>query len=283
MPTLVQRDCRPAALPSTLDSLLAGVPEESRGVFALVHEVGQAQAFNLVRAFADASMLSKLARIKEEGSYAALGLTWEQFCRALGTTRSTMDERLAEAEQLGSDFIELAAELGLNRQTRRALRAAAPEQLPRLEDGSWTFPDGRVVPVDADHQAELREAMEDLAEQIAALNEQLRLGQEQHKASVDEVMELTTRLAEVEKRDEVTRLSPAERLFREAFRALREFADGVSVHRPESADVERWARMLNQEMRPVLDYALAGQTLAELEKAELEALVAELEPHTEGF
>jgi len=246
-----------------LDTVLARLPEEQRAAAGLMHRMGMVSAFEFTRALSDVGALVALQQIKDEAAYEQLGLTWEQFCRALpgSPSRRVVDDRLLQLDELGAQFMGLAAELGLQRRTLRALRAVDADARPRLlESGeALEFPDGRVVPVDADHREELREAMEDFAGEMAALRETLRVGTEQMTARAEEITQLTTRVLELEKRDEIAPLSMAEKQWQAAFRELRVFADVVLRERPDPAWAMSWVRSIQMELDRVLDYAVAEQ------------------------
>ena len=250
-----------------LDALLSLLPQEHQETAALFGMIGAANALNLTRAYADVSFLLKLQEIKQTEAYAALPskgkpLTWEEFCRLLPgrPARRTIDERLAELDDLGAEFMQLAGEVGLGRKTLRVLRSVDADALPRLlESGEVEFPDGRKVPLDADHQPEIREALEDLAVKRSGMTEQRAAGMDQVRELSGELTKARNELVEAQRRAEAAQLSPTLKQYAHAYREVRLLVETVMHEQPERDLVLRLVNQLNKEHEALLEYALAAR------------------------
>jgi len=73
---------------TTVDATANPVPTFDLGAW-----IGRGQAFSFVANHCSAAQAECLARIREDGLYKALNLTWEEFCtRHAGVNRAHADE-----------------------------------------------------------------------------------------------------------------------------------------------------------------------------------------------
>ncbi|HEX8321014.1 hypothetical protein [Longimicrobium sp.] len=257
---------RLAPVPSRFQQLLSTRSEQAAAL-DVVRRLGMASAFMFSRASSDVSMLITLKQVKDSEAYSALGVTWAEFCQLLPgePSRRTVDERLVLLDELGAEFLQAAADMGLSRGTLRTLRAIPEAERPRLlESGEVEFPNGKRVPLDADHKEEIRELMDDVAAEVAAMREQLKVGQEQFGTLQDSLTKAITRAKELEKRAEIQDLSPMEEEFGRAFRHLRLLNDIVCRDEPDPQLVLRFVRQLQSELNVLIDYGAGAASPAEL-------------------
>ncbi|MDO9812352.1 hypothetical protein Q7460_06895 [Glaesserella parasuis] len=132
---------------------------------AEAHEaMGMVKAFSFVQKLATVATLKTLAEIKEAKKYKGLGYidqegklatvaTWEDYCKACGSSARKIDEDLQNLNAFGEEFFEISQRVGLTVREMRKLR-----QLPS---------DARAEIIDADYseatdKEELIEKIEDL-------------------------------------------------------------------------------------------------------------------------
>lgn len=110
---------------------------------------GQVQMAQAFRKFADVVSLSKLSHIKETKMYRALsgksGVdvhgdeiadvgTWDGFCRAIGSSKSKVDEDLLNLKAFGEDAMESLSRIGAGvREMRQYRRLPADERSALIE------------------------------------------------------------------------------------------------------------------------------------------------------
>lgn len=144
---------------------------------AHAHEVmGMVKAFSFVQKLATVATLKTLAEIKETKKYKGLSYidqegklatvaTWEDYCKACGSSARKIDTDLQNLNTFGEEFFETSQRLGLGYREMRKLR-----QLPE---------EARAEIVDADYSAttdkeELIEKIEDLTAQHTKEKEALQ-------------------------------------------------------------------------------------------------------------
>lgn len=97
--------------------------------------LGRIEATQAISAFIETVSLTQIARIKEEKSYRALkdqvmlidGVevrldTWEGFCKALGSSRQNVEDRLENLKLLGEAALARTQELGMTTRELQKLR-----------------------------------------------------------------------------------------------------------------------------------------------------------------
>lgn len=144
--------------------------------------VGRIQMANAVKQFADVGSLQILKNVKETKDYKNLkGLklpsggilqgTWEEFCKLIGESKSSVDERLKNLEVFGQEALESMQSIGMGIRDLRRLRQLPENELKAIVDGDQLTVDSKEEALDiieemaAKHRAEstkLNEKLEHL-------------------------------------------------------------------------------------------------------------------------
>jgi hypothetical protein len=111
--------------------------------------LGRGQAFTLIAHQCSAAQAECLKRIREQGAYKLLGLTWEDFCpQHLGLSRSRADQLIRQLDQFGAAYFRLAEIMQISEGSYRRIAGAvhndcievdgellpiAPENAPRIK------------------------------------------------------------------------------------------------------------------------------------------------------
>lgn len=132
---------------------------------AEAHEaMGMVKAFSFVQKLATVATLKTLAEIKETKKYKGLGYidqdgklatvaTWEDYCRACGSSARKIDTDLQNLNTFGEEFFETSQRLGLGYREMRKLRQLPEEARAEIIDADYS---------DATDKEELIEKIEDL-------------------------------------------------------------------------------------------------------------------------
>ncbi|WP_189836365.1 hypothetical protein [Sulfuriferula multivorans] len=174
-----------AAEQSVLDQLVPRMSEERD---LMNQMLGQVQMARSISKFADVVSLTKLAHIKETKMYRALAGkkaidqdgneiadigTWDGFCRAIGSTRSTVDEDLTNLRIFGEDALKQLNQVGAGYRELRQLRKLPDDERTALVEASK----------DGDKEA-VMELIEDL---VTRHNREKELLQDQLKSKEEEI------------------------------------------------------------------------------------------------
>lgn len=144
--------------------------------------VGRIQMANAVKQFANVGSLQILKNVKETKDYKNLkGLklptgeilqgTWEEFCKLIGESKSSVDERLKNLEVFGQEALESMQSIGMGIRDLRRLRQLPESELKAIVDGDQLTVDSKEEALDiieemaAKHRAEsskLNEKLEHL-------------------------------------------------------------------------------------------------------------------------
>ncbi|MCS6119727.1 MarR family transcriptional regulator [Shewanella baltica] len=144
--------------------------------------VGRIQMANAVKQFANVGSLQILKNVKETKDYKNLkGLklptgeilqgTWEEFCKLIGESKSSVDERLKNLEVFGQEALESMQSIGMGIRDLRRLRQLPENELKAIVDGDQLTVDSKEEALDiieemaAKHRAEstkLNEKLEHL-------------------------------------------------------------------------------------------------------------------------
>lgn len=168
--------------------------------------LGRIQATNSIATMLEAFSFAQLKQIKEEKLYRRLKGqtilvngedihldTWDGFCMAVGTSRSTVDEQLQNLQLLGEQALNRATELGMTTRELRNLRAL-------------DIQDQKVVIGQIEAAVGDKDAIVDLITDMAAkhkkteekLEKQLKAAQAQAKATERIVADKEARIAELQ-------------------------------------------------------------------------------------
>jgi hypothetical protein len=117
--------------------------------------LGRRQAFRLVASRCTVADIECVREIFENKLYRSMGMTCEQFCtECLGITRVWADTLIRRLKQLGPDFFKLNNFTRIN-----------PADYLRIADavtGDGLAYGGEIIPLEAEHAAELAHAVEAL-------------------------------------------------------------------------------------------------------------------------
>jgi hypothetical protein len=155
----------------TQDSALQAAYSDDRDLANQL--LGQAQMARSIAKFADVVSLSKLQHVKESKLYKALAGktmispdgsecrlvgTWEEYCKLLGSTRSTIDEDLTNLKVFGEQALENLSRIGAGYRELRQFRRLPDDQKTALIELSKT----------GDKESVLELAEELIAKQVRA-------------------------------------------------------------------------------------------------------------------
>jgi hypothetical protein len=122
--------------------------------------IGRGQAFSFVANHCSAAQAECLARIRNDGLYKALNLTWDEFCKQhAGASRAHADEIIRRLEEFGAAYFRLSEIIRISPQSYRAMQAAVKGEA--IEVG------GESIPITPENAPRIRQA-------IGALRAELR-------------------------------------------------------------------------------------------------------------
>ena len=231
---LEQQDKDKALIKAVEAGDVSGYTEERDLINQLVGRVEMASA---IAKFTTVVSLSQLQHIKENKLYRALkGVrrvdadgneiadvgTWDGFCRAIGTTKSKVDEDLINLRTFGEDALENLNRIGAGYRELRKLRTLPEEDRELIINGETV-------------KAGDRESLVDLIEELASKHAKERESFEQRETELSQQLDAERRLVESKnkKLDELTR--DAEK----------------RAAMPEQEKAQRYAAELQQELQRV--------------------------------
>ena len=131
----------------------------SRSPFELGASLGQVQAFRTVAKHCTAAAARQLQQIRNERSYEALGLSWEQFCvRHAGISRAYADKLIRRLEEFGEPYFQLR---GIARVSPESYRQLAPAvSAESIEVG------GEAIPLTPENAPRIRKALDTLRQEL---------------------------------------------------------------------------------------------------------------------
>ena len=131
--------------------------------FELGAWIGRGQAFSLVANHCSAAQAEGLSRIRKDGLYKALNLTWDEFCTEhAGASRAHVDDIIRRLEEFGAAYFRLSEIVRISPQSYRAIAAAVKAEVIELG--------GESIPITPENAPRIRQA-------IAALRAELRQAQ----------------------------------------------------------------------------------------------------------
>jgi hypothetical protein len=140
---------------TTIDATANPVPTFDLGAW-----IGRGQAFSFVANHCSAAQAECLARIREDGLYKALNLTWEEFCtRHAGVNRAHADEIIRRLEEFGAAYFRLSEIIRISPRSYRDLPVTVKAEA--IEIG------GESIPLTPENALRIRHA-------IGALRAELR-------------------------------------------------------------------------------------------------------------
>jgi hypothetical protein len=154
--------------------------DESTTTLDLGAWLGRGQAFSFVANHCSAAQAECLARIRNEGLYEALNLTWDEFCtQHAGASRAHADEIIRRLEEFGAAYFRLSEIIRISPQSYRAIQDTVKGEA--IEVG------GQSIPITPENAPRLRQA-------IGALRAELRKAQAEQVRSNLGIIELQARL-----------------------------------------------------------------------------------------
>ena len=122
--------------------------------------IGRGQAFGLLANHCSAAQAECLARIRKDGLYKALNLTWDEFCRQhAGASRAHADQIIRRLQEFGAAYFRLSEIVRISPQSYRAIADAVKGEAIELG--------GESIPITQENAPRIRQA-------IGALRAELR-------------------------------------------------------------------------------------------------------------
>ena len=122
--------------------------------------IGRGQAFSFVANHCSAAQAECLTRIRKDGLYKALNLTWDEFCKQhAGASRAHADEIIRRLEEFGAAYFRLSEIIRISPQSYRTMQATVKGEA--IEVG------GESIPITPENAPRIRQS-------ISALRTELR-------------------------------------------------------------------------------------------------------------
>ena len=122
--------------------------------------IGRGQALSFVANHCSAAQAECLTRIRKEGLYKALNLTWDEFCKQhAGASRAHADEIIRRLEEFGAAYFRISEIIRISPQSYRAMQDKVTGET--IEVG------GESIPLTPENAPRIRQA-------IGALRAELR-------------------------------------------------------------------------------------------------------------
>ncbi len=142
--------------------------------------IGRGQALSFVANHCSAAQAECLTRIRKEGLYKALNLTWNEFCRQhAGASRAHADEIIRRLKEFGAAYFRISEIIRISPQSYRAMQDKVTGEA--IEVG------GESIPITPENAPRIREA-------IGALRTELRTTQAAQARHSLGITELKARL-----------------------------------------------------------------------------------------
>jgi hypothetical protein len=107
------------------DRTTTGAAANPVSTFDLGAWIGRGQALSFVANHCSAAQAECLTRIRKEGLYKALNLTWDEFCKQhAGVSRAHADEIIHRLEEFGAAYFRISEIIRISPQSYRAMQAA---------------------------------------------------------------------------------------------------------------------------------------------------------------
>ncbi len=142
--------------------------------------IGRGQALSFVANHCSAAQAECLTRIRKEGLYKALNLTWDEFCKQhAGASRAHADEIIRRLEEFGAAYFRISEIIRISPQSYRAMQDKVKGEA--IEVG------GESIPITPENAPRIRQA-------ISALRAELRNTQAAQARYSLGITQLQTRL-----------------------------------------------------------------------------------------
>ena len=143
--------------------------------------IGRGQALSFVANHCSAAQAECLARIRKEGLYKILNLTWDQFCeRHAGASRAHADEIIRRLQEFGAAYFRISEIIRISPQSYRTMQDKVKGEV--IEVG------GESIPITPENAVRIRQAIAALRAEVRdtqAAQARYSLGITQIQARVD--------------------------------------------------------------------------------------------------
>ncbi|MBE0598975.1 MAG: hypothetical protein IH614_17105 [Desulfuromonadales bacterium] len=191
LPAIVEGQQQAETKLAELQAQLPAIREEAQ-VFGMIKKIDHDLAYNQLLKY------TALARLKERKAYRNGGMTWAQFCEAIGESDRSVDRILSDLRPLYDAFSANLAGLptfdGLSFNKIRYLGTAISANRAEIEDGALVV-DGIKIPLKPENK-----------EEIEALIDNLRETHQKEKADLEKAAERERKRLERETRAQVEAL-----------------------------------------------------------------------------
>jgi hypothetical protein len=158
---------------------------DAAATFDLGTWTGRGQAFSLIANHCSAAQAECLARIRNDGLYKALHLTWDEFCtQHTGAGRAHADEIIRRLEEFGAAYFHLSEIIRISPQSYRAMQDKVKDDA--IEIG------GESIPLTPENAPRIRQAIGALRAELSdtqAAQARYSLGITQIQARLDACFE----------------------------------------------------------------------------------------------
>ena len=162
------------------DRTTTDVAANPLSTFDLGAWIGRGQAFSFVANHCSAAQAECLTRIRKDGLYKALNLTWDEFCKQhAGASRAHADEIIRRLEEFGAAYFRLSEIIRISPQSYRTMQATVKGEA--IEVG------GESIPITPENAPRIRQA-------IGAIRAELRQTQAAQARYSLGIAQLQTRL-----------------------------------------------------------------------------------------
>ena len=126
-----------------------------------------------------------LYKVKQRKTYKQQGMTWEDFCKAIGESRETVDRNLRELQPIIQNFIESSNQLlGMELSRVKLLARSIKTESIQTEAGSIVV-NGEAIPFDDDHKEEIEIVIDELIEDKKKADKEKRSAKKELMESIE--------------------------------------------------------------------------------------------------
>ena len=126
-----------------------------------------------------------LHKVKQRKSYKEKGMTWEEFCNAIGESKVTVDRNLKELQPVINHFLEASQKmLGMELPRIKLLARSIDESDVRTEAGAIVV-NGEKVPFDEEHKEEIEMLIDELIDQKKKAQKESRKAKKDFKLALE--------------------------------------------------------------------------------------------------
>jgi hypothetical protein len=142
------------------DQITTAAAANPVSTFDLGAWIGRGQALSFVANHCSAAQAECLARIRKQGLYKALNLTWDEFCtQHAGVSRAHADEIIRRLKEFGAAYFRISEIIRISPQSYREMQDKVKGEI--IEVG------GESIPITPENAPRIRQA-------IAALRAEVR-------------------------------------------------------------------------------------------------------------